>query len=148
MGQEAVSYSTAGVMDFDVAMEALGKGAPLKLEVTPGGFQDPPAIEIIRAIRAGYAFDVELLDRLTKFCIMGKTVTIKADDKVIGSPFIINGLDAKWDAYDTFRAYPCLLQFLFSMAQDFIVKKSLPPQRSTPGVAAGAASPASGQGTP
>jgi hypothetical protein len=139
MGQEAVSYSTDNILGLDAALETLKTGAKLRLEVAPEGFKDPPAIEIIRAIRAGYSFDVELLDRLTKFCIMGKTVTVKADDKVIGTPFIVNGLEDNWDTYDVFRRYPCLLQFLFSMAQDYIVKKSLPPQTSTPGVAAGLA---------
>jgi hypothetical protein len=140
MSQEAVRYTSDKVLNLDKAMEKLITASPLSLEISPDGFKDPPAIEIIRAIRAGYSFDVELLDRLTKFCIMGKTVSLKADGKVMGAPFVVNSLEDTWDNYDVFRLYPCLLQFLFSMAQDFIVKKSLPPQRDTPGVAAGAAS--------
>ena len=120
---------------MDDTIKSLTNAKTLTL-VIDGGFSEVPVIEVVRAIRSGLYVSVELLDKLTKYSLMGKVCTIKADGEPLSEPFVVNSLDTPWDVYPVFKAYPAALEFLFNLCQSNIVKKSMLPLKSTPPVVA------------
>jgi hypothetical protein len=120
----------------DTAIAALGRAKKLSLEITPG-FAEIPVIELVRGIREGLYISLETVDRLTRFAILKKTVTIFADGEAVGSPFSTSSIEDPWEQFDVFKKCPVALQFLFSVCEDHILKKSLPPLRNIPEKAAG-----------
>jgi hypothetical protein len=130
-----MDYTVDDVVNMDDTIKDLAKAKPLTLTVD-GGFAEVPVIEVVRAIRAGLYVDVELLDKLTKYALMGKVCTIKADGVTVGEPFVVNSLDIPWDRYPVFKLYPAALEFVFNLCQSYIVKKSMLPLKSTPPVVA------------
>lgn len=123
---------------IDETIASLERAKKFSLEVSPG-FAEIPPIEIVRGLREGLSLSVDTLDRLTHFAILKKTITIKADGEVIGSPFSTSGIDDPWETFEVFKQCPVALQFLFSVCESYILKKSLPPLKSSLDVAAGSA---------
>lgn len=116
--------------------------APFSVKVGMGEgneeFNVPPVIEIVRAIGEG---DISLstAERLARFCILNKQVTITYDGVTVGTTFILNGMDDMWDTVPTFKECPLALSYLFEMCTAFVLKKSLPPQKKPSPDAAAAA---------
>jgi hypothetical protein len=122
---------------LDSAVDALVNAKALSMDIAPG-FAEIPIIEIVRGIREGISLSLDTIDRLTRFALVGRTVTIKADGEPLGLAFTRASVDDPWETSSVLKEYPAALQFLFNVCEDYVLKKSKLPQKSTPEVAAGA----------
>ena len=96
-----------------------------------GGFGFVPPLEVVRILSSGDFQDVDSMQRITKFCIRGKRTTIFYNGKQVGSPFIMNGMEDDWGAFDVFNSNPVALQFLMTVCMADMLKKSVPPRVDT-----------------
>jgi hypothetical protein len=93
-----------------------------------GGFASPPVLEICRCMDAQLPFEAQEL--LTRYCVMGKAVTVLLDDEPIET-FIMNDLTTKWDVFSVFEKYPMALQILIEVCVAHVSKKYMLPSRDT-----------------
>ena len=121
---------------LDKAVESIMNAKQLSMDIVPG-FAEIPVLEMVRGIREGISLSLETVDRLSRFAVLQKTVTIKADGKDLGPAFCRASIEDPWDMHDVFKKYPFALQFLFNVCEDYVLKKLMPPQRDTPEVTAG-----------
>jgi len=128
-------YGGETFADLDKALEAASNLDAFSVDIE-GGFGKIPPLEIVRALDRGVHQDLETSSKIAKYCILGKRVTVYYGGEVVGSPFVLNGMDDDWGIFDAFEQAPLALQFLFSLCLANMLKKSMPRQKSTP-VAAG-----------
>ena len=131
-----MEYGLKDIADMEACLADIDKIQPYSIDVKDGLGEVPP-LEVVRAIRNGTDFDVDTLDRITRYMLMNKVVSVKSGDRVLGKPFVVNSLTAPWESYDVFKEFPSALEFIFNVCQSALIKKSMPPLKDTPGAAAG-----------
>jgi hypothetical protein len=94
----------------------------------PEGFASIPVMEQVKAYHN--LLDQETGERITRLSIVGKPINILLDNKKVGS-FILNSLDDKFDIFPVFTEHPFALLVLIDVCVGDMVKKSLPPLKST-----------------
>lgn len=102
-----------------------------------GGFNEPPILLQTRFI--GAPDDLDLQEKIAKYCIKGRIVKILLDGEIVGTPFQINSVDDSWDAIEVLKKNPLAFSLLLNNAASYILKKYLPPSKPgavTPVVAA------------
>lgn len=130
-----MEYSTADIVSITDMAKDLDRAQAFTLDID-GGFAPIPVIEIVRAIKKGLLVDTEDLDRLTRFALMNKVCTLKVGGKPVAKPFVVNDLNVPWDTYEVFQQYPAALAFIFNLCQGEVIRKSMPPLKSTTQIAA------------
>jgi len=125
-------YDESFYDDIEKRIQSLTK-SPDKYSINvEGGFGKVPVLEIVRAMDNSYAMDIDTMDRLAHFCLIGKPVTVYKGGKQVGSPIVINSLDDTWDVFEVFEQEPMALQFVLSVCAAHVLKKSIPLPVSTP----------------
>ena len=127
---ESVMSSIASAFDANVIRSSFS----IDIE---GGFNEPPILLQTRFV--GAPDDLDMQEKIAKYCIKGKMVKILLDGELVGSPFQINGIDDSWDAIEVLKKNPLAFSLLLNNAASYVLKKYLPPSRPgvvTPAVAA------------
>lgn len=117
----------------------------------------PPIRDVIRYIvslgeTAGA--DDDLQERIMKYSVLHKKITMFLRGKPVGNPFVINSLIDPLDSFDTLRENPIGTMMLIQTCLAHVMSKSTPPlSESDPTPAAGAVkwahgSPTRSSGTP
>lgn len=120
--------------DLEKAIESVGDLGAFSVDVE-GGFNKIPPLVAVRALDKGIQQDIETMDLVSRYCILGRKVTVMYDGEVIGSPFVMNGLGDAWEAFDAFNENPVALQYLFTLCMADLVKRCVPRRKSTLGAA-------------
>lgn len=118
--------------DIEQRLQSLSKSKEKYSINVEGGFGKVPVLEIVRALDNSYAMDIDAMDRIAHYCLMGKALTVYKGGIQIGSPIVINAMDDSWDSFITFEQEPMALQFVLSVCAAHILKKSIPLPISTP----------------
>lgn len=87
----------------------------------------PPPLEIIRAINADDMYNLDIQERLAKYCLMGRRTVVYYNGQEIGN-IVINSLDNNWNDYPVLTTYPLALQLIIEVCTAEVIKKSIPPQ--------------------
>ena len=97
----------------------------------------PPVKEIVKAINSDNIFDIDISERLAKYCLKDRITSVLYNGVEVGR-FIINDIDLPWDAYDIIVKFPLALQFIINVCCAEVIKKLIPPriEKSTHEVAA------------
>jgi hypothetical protein len=135
-----MEYTTEVESIIDDATAKLKTAGKFSMEVE-GGFAEIPVIEIVRAIDNGTDLDVDTADRVLRYLLLGKKVTLKNDGEALpGTPFAFNDIDLRWETFECFRQYPMILKRMHTIATSQLIKKLIPPQSLIVPEAAGATS--------
>ena len=128
-------YGGETFLDLDKAIADSANLDKYTIDVE-GGFGKIPPLEIVRALDRGISQDIETTERIARYCIIGRRVTVYYGGEAVGSPFVMNGMSDDWGAFDVFEESPLALQYLFSLCMAYMLKKSTPRQKSTRAAAA------------
>lgn len=127
-------YGGETFVDLENMIEAASDLGAFSVDVE-GGFAKVPPLEIVRCLEKGIGQDLDSMERVARYCLLGRKVTVYYGGEVIGSPFQMNGLNDDWGAFDVFEESPLALQYIFSLCMAHIIKKSVPRRKSTLGAA-------------
>jgi len=104
----------------------------------PEGFADVPVLEVCRIINESdedMPMRFEDKERLMRFSILGKPIKMSYAGKALGT-VLMNKLTDSLDAYTVFKDNPMALSFLMNVCVAYVLKRSLPPRKQVPPVAA------------
>lgn len=94
----------------------------------PEGFATVPPIEECRLF--DNLDDFAFQERLTRFAIQGKRISVLLDGKDEGS-FVMSSTTDRWDVFPVFVKHPRALLFLIETVTAYLIKKSLPLPKNT-----------------
>ena len=91
-------------------------------------FKDPPILELCKFMQD--TADIDAQDRMVRYCILGRQVTVYLDGESVGS-FRRNGFDDSWDAIPVINEHPIAYKLLADIVVCHLLKKSTPPRKKT-----------------
>ena len=96
-------------------------------DMSPAKVNNPPVLEIIKAMSFETGANLDQMDHLTRYCLLNRIVSVKYNDKEVGR-FVMNDLEMPWETQQVFVDYPLALQFIINVCIAEVIKKSIPPQ--------------------
>jgi hypothetical protein len=91
-------------------------------------FKDPPILELCKFMQD--TADIELQDRMVRYCVLGRQVTVYLDGESVGS-FRRNGFDDAWEVCPVINEHPIAYKLLADIVVCYLLKKSTPPRKKT-----------------
>lgn len=103
--------------------------------IIDGDFSDPPLLKFCQYLNK--ADDIEYMDLMVRYCIVGKNVTINLDGEKIGT-FRLNNINDDWSVipYFALDQHPLAYNVLCNIVGGYLTKKSMPPKKKTSAVVA------------
>ena len=94
-----------------------------------------PVLDVIRFVSDFN--NRELQDKITRYCIKEKVVTLKVDGAQVGSGFQMTDMNAPWDLFPEFQEHPLALEVLFEICGARVLKNSKLSLKPVPQTTAG-----------
>lgn len=122
------TYVAESIDNYKKAISGDHEVVPLSIEVD-GGFGEPPLLESFRFMSD--TTNLDLQDRITRYCVLGKNVKFLREGKELFS-FRINSLADAFEAFPGFAETPSAYSLMVNCAVAYVIKKHAPSLRKNP----------------